>query len=148
MLVSVTRLHLMSLWSFPPFFWHAMASARQIRRAPGFIGGWLGSEDAYGQWTATVWESEGAMRAYRNSDAHLKAMPRLLHWCDEASFTHWEQDAATVPTGDVAYGRMAEGGRLSKVATPSPRHQAGTPVAGKRPRPGPLLRPRQSPGGR
>ncbi|MGE3404236.1 MAG: antibiotic biosynthesis monooxygenase [Vicinamibacterales bacterium] len=77
MIVSVTRLHLLSLWSFPTFFWHAMASTRQIRRAPGFIAGWLGGESAYGQWTATVWESEAAMRAFRNSEAHLKAMPRL-----------------------------------------------------------------------
>ena len=143
MIVSVTRLHLISLWSFPTFFWHAMASTRQIRRAPGFIGGWLGGEGAYGQWTATVWESEAAMRAFRNSNAHLKAMPRLLGWCDEASYTHWEQDDATAPPADVIYERMARDGKPSKVLRPSARHAAGKTVGEKRPRPGPVLRPKQ-----
>lgn len=119
-----------------------MASTRQIRRAPGFIAGWLGGEDAYGQWTATVWESETAMRAFRNSAAHLTAMPRLIGWCDEASFTHWEQDTPDVPAADVAYERMAQGGRLSKVRRPSARHAAGQAVGDKRPRSGPILRPK------
>jgi hypothetical protein len=141
MVVSVTRLRLISLWSFPAFFWHAMASTRQIRRAPGFVGGWLGGEGAYGQWTATVWESEAAMRAYRNRAAHLKAMPRLLRWCNEAAFAHWEQDDAAVPSAEVAYARMASSGRVSKVLAPSPRHAAGSTVGDKRPRSGPILRP-------
>jgi hypothetical protein len=87
--VSVTRLHLASLWFFLAFLAHALRSSRQARRSPGFITGW-GNDSEWGFWTATVWESAEAMRAYR-SGQHLKAMPKLLRWCDEGAFVHWEQ---------------------------------------------------------
>ncbi len=134
MVVSVTRLRLRSLRYFPVFLWYAMASARQARQAPGFIGGWLGGENVKANWTATVWESMEAMRAFRNSGAHLKVMPKLMRWCDESAFTHWEQADATVPNGAEAYERLAKDGRLSKVLQPSASHAAGNRVGDKQPR--------------
>ena len=140
--VSVTRLHLASVWSFPGFLIYAQASSRQARRSPGFITGWLTNDSEWAFWTSTVWQSADAMRAFRNSGVHLKAMPKLLHWCDEASFTHWEQEADTPPGPDVAYDRLAREGKLSKVAVPSARHHAGEKVGRVKPRPGQTLRPR------
>ena len=139
--VSVTRLHLKSFLSYPMFIYYAMASAKQARKAPGFIAGWLGGEDARGNWTATVWETAEAMRAFRNSGPHLKVMPKLMHWCDESSFAHWEQADATVPTGDVAYERMISDGKLSKVRTPSQRHSAGRTAGDLKPKAGLRLAP-------
>lgn len=139
--VSVTRLHLKSWLSFPVFAWSALAATRQARRTRGFVSGWVGGESLFGNWTATVWESGEAMRAFRNSGVHMKVMPRLLHWCDEASYTHWEQADATPPSGEAAYDRLAREGRLSKVLKPSPRHASGSTVAGRKPRPGPQLKP-------
>jgi hypothetical protein len=132
--VSVTRLHLASRWSLPPFLYYALVCAKQARRSPGFIAGWLGNDGEYGFWTATVWDNLDAMRAYRNSGRHLKVMPRLLRWCDEASFVHWEQADANPPAADVAFERLSGDGKLSKVNAPSARHRAGEKVGVSNPR--------------
>ena len=133
--VSVTRLHIASRWRFPQFMFHSLRSIAQVRRAPGYLGGWTSNDDENGFWTATVWESPEAMRAFRNSGGHLKAMPKLLHLSDQASFTHFEQRGVEVPTPDAAYDRLQRDGRLSKVNAPSARHLAGERVGRSKPRP-------------
>jgi hypothetical protein len=139
--VSVTRLHLASFWSFPGFLRYALASSKQARRSPGFITGWLSNDSEWAFWTSTVWDSADAMRAYRNSGIHLKAMPKLLRWCDEASFAHWEQAHTAVPDADTAYQRLARDGKLSKVNAPSARQRAGETIGRVKPRPGQKLTP-------
>jgi hypothetical protein len=132
--VSVTRLHLASRWSFPRFVYYALASSKQARRSPGFLTGWVSNDGDFGFWTLTVWDSLDAMHAFRNSGVHLRAMPKLLRWCNEASFVHWEQPEATAPDIHAAFDRLARGGKLSKVHKPSARHQAGQTVSDARPR--------------
>jgi heme-degrading monooxygenase HmoA len=133
-IVSVTRLRLASKWHFPQFIFHALRSVAQARRSRGYMGGWTSNDEERGFWTATVWESLDAMRAFRNSGAHLKAMPKLLHLSDNASFTHFEQAGVDVPTPDAAYDRLLREGRLSKVKAPSAQHLAGERVGRTRPR--------------
>ena len=111
--VSVTRLHLASRWSFPRFVFYALASSKQARRSPGFLTGWTSDDGQFGFWTATVWESLEAVRAFRNSGVHMRAMPKLLRWCDEASFVHWEQPEASAPGIDAAFDRLSRDGRTS-----------------------------------
>ena len=132
--VSVTRLHLASRWFFPLFVLYALASSKQARRSPGFLAGWTSSDGNLAFWTSTVWESRDAMRAFRNSGTHRKVMPKLLRWCDEASFVHWEQPEASAPAPDLAFDRMSREGSLSKVNNPSSRHRAGQTVSNVRPR--------------
>lgn len=132
--VSVTRLHLASRWFFPLFLFYALASSKQARRSPGFLTGWVSNDAEFGFWTSTVWDRLEAMRAFRNSGVHMKAMPRLLRWCDEASFVHWEQPEAVAPDIDAAFGRLSREGKTSKVNKPSPRHLAGHTVSDARPR--------------
>lgn len=135
-IVSVTRLHLRTRWLLPLFLVHTFRSSRQARRAEGLITGWLGNDPDWGFWTSTVWTTAEAMLAYRNSSAHLTAMPKLLRWCDEGSFVHWAQEDARVPDAATAYERLSRDGRASKVDAPSARHQAGITVGDRLPKPG------------
>ena len=143
--VSITRLHLASRFSFLPFVYYALSSGRQTSRSAGFRGGWLSRDAEAGFWTVTVWESQEAMRAFRNAGIHLRAMPKLLHWCDEASYAHFEQQDETIPDGAAAYERLRQGGRLSKVVKPSALQQSGATV-GKATAPrGQVLKPHRAP---
>ena len=128
-LISITRLRLRSLRYFPLFSWFTFVSARQARRSDGFLGGVVGSDAERGAWTMTAWRDEAAMRAFRNAAPHLKAMPRLLEWCDEASFAQWIQADAALPTPAEALRRMLAEGRRSKVSHPSAAHVAGKMAA-------------------
>ena len=139
-LVSVTRLHLRSPRYLPAFFWHTLMIARQAQRAPGFLGAVLAGDKAFGSWTITAWTDEAAMRAYRNSGAHFRAMPKLLRWADEAAFVHWQQESPRLPDMEEALRRMLAEGRLSKVNHPSPTHAAKR-IAAQLPRAGRRLRP-------
>ena len=122
--VSVTRLHIRSYLYLLPFLWHSWKSKRQVQSAHGFLGGKLMGDGRKAYWTVTAWADEASMKAYRNSGAHRRAMPKLLHWCDEASYTHWTQDGTQLPTMKEAHWRLREEGRLSKVRHPSPAHLA------------------------
>ena len=125
MFVSITRLRVRRWWLVPAFAVHTWRSRRQARSSPGFLAGALAGELWLVFWTSTVWVDEKSMRSFRNSAAHLNAMPRLLRWCDEASFLHWDQEDAALPSPGTAFQRLRDSGKLSKVLYPSPRHAAG-----------------------
>jgi hypothetical protein len=122
--VSVTRLRVRSIFYLPQFIVYALRSSRQAQKASGFLGGRLMRDAGNTFWTLTVWTDAKAMDAYRTAGAHRAAMPRLMHWCDEASLAHWTQDSVEVPTWNEAYLRMVKEGRLSKVNHPSPAQLA------------------------
>ena len=120
--ISITRLRLRA-WRFLPLFaLHAMRTNVQVARAQGFIGGAILPDRALTFWTMTAWNGAADMRAYIVSGAHLKAMPKLLHWCDEASIVHWEQDRPDLPDWEEADRLMRSDGRPSKVRHPTPDH--------------------------
>jgi quinol monooxygenase YgiN len=123
--VSVTRLRLRSFWFLFPFAWHAGRCNRQIRAAEGCLASDVRGGPDRIFWTKSVWRDEAAMRAFMASGAHLRAMPKLKHWCDEASAGHWLQDAASVSWTEAEAG-LERSGRLSKVLRPSPAHTAGS----------------------
>ena len=128
-LVSITRLRLRGYRYLLPFMWHAGKSAVQAQCSPGYLAGGLSSNvRRLTFWTATVWENEAAMRAFRATGDHQRVMPRLAEWCDEASVAHWEQANAEVPGPNEVLRRM-QSGRASRVAHPSPEQAAGRIVA-------------------
>lgn len=99
--------------------------ARQAQKSQGFRGGYLGFSSGFAFWTVTVWDDEPEMRAFRNAGAHVRAMPKLIRWCDEASYAHWESEDARVPEPAFAAEKLSTAGRLSKVRNPSSAHSEG-----------------------
>jgi len=124
MLASVTRLRVRSVKYLLPFMWETFLAQRQASRAPGFLGGSLLLDAHRTFWTLTAWESERAMKAFRGAAAHAKVMPRLVEWCDEASYAHWIPTGTSVPSWPEAYEHLVSDGRLSRVGHPSPAHDA------------------------
>lgn len=118
-----------------------VAPARQVRQASGFLDGQLANEGLRGFWTMTVWSDLGSMRRYRDAAAHRRAMPRLQHWCDEASVIHWEQPSRELPSSSSAVERMVSEGRLTRLRTPSPDHARNVIAAPRFITFGPRLRP-------
>lgn len=105
---------------------------RQAQRSPGFLAGALARDPQGGFWTMTTWTDEAAMRTYRNAGPHMKSMPKLARWCDEAAIAHWEQESPGLPKGEEALARMQAQGRVAKLRHPSPAHTAKqtAPAAG------------------
>lgn len=138
--VYITRLRLRSLRFLPQFLFHSWASARQVRSATGFISGVLASENASTYWTITVWADSAATKSYRDSGAHKRAMPKLVHWCDEAATAHFERETPALPSCDMALAQLKVHGRLSKVRYPSSgQHQGEIAVSATVPKIGARL---------
>jgi hypothetical protein len=106
----------------PSFLWHTFASQRQVVRVPGFLGGRLLVDAHRVYWTLTVWESEQVMKKFRGSAAHARVMPRLAHWCDEATYVHWTANAESLPEWSEASERLMREGHVSRVMFPSESH--------------------------
>lgn len=124
MLVSVTRIRIRSVKFLPAFMWMNFLASRQIVRTPGFSGGRLLIDANRIFWTLTTWKTEQSMKAFRGSGPHARVMPKLLEWSDEASFAHWTTTDAVVPEWPDAHAHLVNEGRLSRVAHPSPNHEA------------------------
>jgi hypothetical protein len=120
--VSLTRLRIRSFRFVPLFALYALRSVRQVKKAPGFQCGALLPDRNRTYWTMTAWDTQENMRRFMTTGPHKAAMPRLLHWCDEASVAHWEQPGDSLPSWTEADKRMREEGRVSKVLNPSPEH--------------------------
>jgi len=141
--LSLTRLRLRGWLQLPRFMLHASRSRRQAQAAQGFVVGTLSAEPGrLTFWTATLWESEAAMRAFLVSGAHREAMPKLGALCDEASVAHTERETDQVPGGAEAVEIMRRVGRVLRLPQPSAAHAAGETVPdGRAPRFAALLRP-------
>lgn len=121
--VSITRLRVRS-WKFMPgFVVYAVRSRMQAAKAEGNRGMNLMREPGNVFWTATLWDSEEAVKKFMVRDAHGQAMRRLLEWCDEAAVARWNQDSRELPDWQEAHRRMQAEGRPSKVRFPSAAHQ-------------------------
>jgi hypothetical protein len=120
--VSLTRLRIRSILYLPLFAIYTSRSIRQVKKAPGFQRGALLQDRSRTFWTMTAWDEHDSMRRYMTTGAHKSAMRHLMHWCDEASVTHWEQEASALPSWEEADRRMRESGRASKVNHPTAEH--------------------------
>ncbi|MGD9721225.1 MAG: DUF3291 domain-containing protein [Pirellulales bacterium] len=120
--ISVTRLRIRKWRFLPAFFYYTLRSFFQARRAAGNLHTSIERDAQLAFWTISVWRDEQSMHAFRNHGAHQRAMPKLLEWCDEATYAHWLQDSAEPPELAGAYERLIRDGIVSKVKHPSPEH--------------------------
>ncbi len=121
-LISVTRLKLRSARFLPGFFWKSHCASRQIVKAGGFLSGKLLADASRTFWTITAWKDRTSMRAFRNSGDHGRAMPKLAHWCSEATSVNWEQQGEELPDWATAHQRMQTDGRFIPVNHASEDH--------------------------
>jgi hypothetical protein len=124
MFLSVTRLRVRSLYYLPAFLWMTLRAQRQSVGAPGFGGGRLLVDRRSTYWTLTAWEDEKAMKAFRGSGAHVRVMPKLIEWCDEAAYAHWTTADHSIPEWTEAWEHLVSEGRMSQVSHPSPDHES------------------------
>jgi hypothetical protein len=124
-IVSITRLKLRGPRFLPAFLWLTVRSQRQVARADGCLGHGVQGEAGLVVWTRSAWRDPEALRAFMMSGPHAKAMPKLQHWCSEASVARWESGSAELPDWAEARLRLQAEGRLSRVRHPSPAQAAG-----------------------
>lgn len=123
-LVSVTRLRIRRWRYLPGFLYFTLLALVQARRAAGNLGTQLKRDAKLVFWTITVWRDEAAMKAFRNHGPHLRVMPKLRNWCDEATYVHWHQESPDPPAMEFAHGRLVADGIVSRVNYPSADHEA------------------------
>ena len=122
--VSVTRLRVRSVWFLPKFFMANEASIKSIVKIDGFIAGKELVDKGLTFWTVTLWQSDQAMKYFRNNDPHKMAMRNLPHWCNEASYAHWQQEDEIIPAWPDLYKKFVEELKITKVKHPSPQQEA------------------------
>lgn len=120
--VSITRLRIRKWRYLCAFFYFTLLALLQSRRAAGNLSTSLTRDAQLVFWTITVWRDEHAMREFRNHGKHLRAMPKLRDWCDEATYAHWQQESADPPSLATAYERLVREGIVSHVNHASRDH--------------------------
>jgi hypothetical protein len=117
--ISITRLKVKSIFYLPQFLRVNEASANQLIKTKGFLAGKELVDARLTFWTLTMWESDVEMKSFRNSIPHRKAMQKLPHWCSDASYFHWTQNEAILPSLKEASEKLLKQGNLTKVRNPS-----------------------------
>lgn len=99
------------------------ASVKALRKTEGFLEGKELIDKGLVFWTLTMWKDEMAMKQFRNSIPHRKAMKNLPQWCCEAAYCHWIQDIEELPSWNKASQELFRQGTLTKVRKPSANQQ-------------------------
>lgn len=117
--ISVTRLRVRSVFHLPKFMLANEATVKQLHKSNGFLGGKELIDKNLTFWTLTMWTDDTSMLAFRNSLPHQKAMRKLPFWCCEASYFHWTQEEALLPSWNIASQKLLHEGKRTKVRRPS-----------------------------
>ena len=70
-------------------------------------------------WTLSLWPDQKAMQGYMGVGAHIRAMPRLREWCDEAVSMHVETTLSDLPPLSEAYRLLSVSPKFVHVLNPS-----------------------------
>ena len=121
--IVVTRLRLSNPALFDEFFASAVAVMEQAENSDGNLGADVLADANNVFWTRTAWRARGPMQAFVGSEPHLTTMARLDDWCDEATFTDWEQSDPGLPDWQTSYDRLIASGQVASLTHASDAHQ-------------------------
>jgi heme-degrading monooxygenase HmoA len=121
--ISVTRLRVRSVRFLPQFILANEASIKSIKKIAGFISGKELIDKGLTFWTVTLWESDQAMKYFRNNDPHKSAMRKLPDWCNEGAYVHWTPEDEVIPGWDILYKKLMTEGKLTKIKHPSAQQE-------------------------
>lgn len=79
--VSITRLRIRAVRFLPAFLVDTLLSARQVKRAEGYLGGRMLANRRQTYWTMTAWTDAAAMRASMTAGPHRRAWPPITPLC-------------------------------------------------------------------
>jgi hypothetical protein len=122
---AVTRLRLRSVRFVPLLVVAAVRARRQALASEGCLAADTRAHRGFVFWTRTLWRDAAAAHRFARSGAHGAAMPKLQHWCDEASVVHFERD--TLRSGTRPRRRSAATGASRGCGTLRPRTRATKP---------------------
>ena len=122
--IVVTRLRLRDPALFDEFFAAAVAVTQQAQNYDGNLGADVLADANNVYWTLTAWQARAPMQAFVGTEPHLATMERLDDWCDEATFTDWEQAAPDLPDWQASYDHLIADGQVASLSRPSGAHQS------------------------
>lgn len=120
--VVVTRLRLKDPALLDDFFTAAVATLEQAKSSAGSLGADVLADANNVWWTVTAWQDRVPMRAFVAAEPHRATMARLEHWCDEATFTDWEQATADLPDWQTSYRHIVDEGQVATLTQASDAH--------------------------
>ena len=118
-LMVVTRLRLKDPGVLDAFFAAAVAVLEQAKKSAGSLGADALAEANDTWWTVTAWADRATMEAFVQAEPHRATMARLDDWCDEATFTDWEQASPDLPDWPTSYQHIVAEGTSAKLSQPS-----------------------------
>jgi len=122
--IVVTRLRLRDPQLFDEFFASAVAVTQQATSSDGNLGADVLADANNVFWTVSAWQARDPLHAFVGAEPHLATMARLDDWCDEATFTDWEQGSPDLPDWQTSYGRLIAEGQVASLSSPSDAHEA------------------------
>jgi len=93
-----SRLPLKSYASIPGFTRDTMRIRRQLAHSPGLVGYTLNAQLlAKTFWTFSVWETDGALRAFAGNDPHRSIIERLRPRMEKTRFEFFSVPGSELP---------------------------------------------------
>ena len=106
--VSITRLRIRAVRFRPAFLVDTLLSARQAKRAEGYLDGRMVADRRQTYWTMTAWTDAAAMRASMTAGPHRRAWPPItpLYTREMRTLSSWKSIATANP--------ISRGGRVRR----------------------------------
>jgi hypothetical protein len=117
--IVVTRLRLKDPGLVNEFFTDAVAAIEQAQKSAGNLGADALADAGNAWWSVSAWSGREPMRAFVRREPHQTIITRLDHYCDEATFVDWEQDASQLPGWQACWQHLVADGQPAELSEPS-----------------------------